>query len=559
VKAASRIRRGAAPQPVNATVVYARVSSDEQRERQTIETQRHFGQSWAELHQLVIERWFLDDGVSGTVPLTERPSGAELLEAARAGTFSQVLVYKLDRLGRDPRHILNAVADLEACGVRVKSMTEPFDTSEPAGRFMLTILSGVAGLERDTIIQRSVAGTERLAREGTWLGGIVPYGYRVVGKDRAARLVPADDFEALPGVSEANVVRTIFEMSARGQSCIQIGEYLNNLGVQTAYVRDARSVHEPGKRERATAGVWRPSRVRSILRSPTYRGVHQYGKRARVLTEVIERPVSALVTGEAWEAAQRTLERNLLFAKRNARRDYLLRGLIKCAHCGLTYIGTADKREATPRTIYKCNGRQPRRGTLGLAGDRCTGKSIYGDELEQQIWTTIEDFLRRPEALLDELALLLRTQANEADQYRADAARLEQAANRKDHERELLTEVYRRGTIKAKILNSQMAKIDEEEQALRIQVDDLLARAHSAEQATEHLRSTEALLAQLGERLDGAVSYSTKRELVERFVDRITVTTLAASDGRRTAQADVTYRFSAVATRTGTGCGQRRA
>jgi site-specific DNA recombinase len=76
------------------------------------------------------------------------------------------------------------------------------------------MLCGIAGYERDSIVARSIAGTERLAREGAWLGGIVPYGYQVVGKDRDARLVVADN--ALSGfdLGEADVVRLIFRYSA---------------------------------------------------------------------------------------------------------------------------------------------------------------------------------------------------------------------------------------------------------------------------------------------------------------------------------------------------------
>jgi hypothetical protein len=72
---------------------------------------------------------------------------------------------------------------------------------------MLTILSGFAGYERESIIQRSVEGTNRLAREGAWLGGITPFGYRVEGKHREARLVIADEpIPVLPLTSNRLIV-----------------------------------------------------------------------------------------------------------------------------------------------------------------------------------------------------------------------------------------------------------------------------------------------------------------------------------------------------------------
>src|SRR5690242_17919738 len=120
-----------------AVAVYVRVSTEEQRERQSIVTQREFGDRFCALHGLEIFQMYADDGVSGTVPIEQRPGGTALLRDARLKRFGQVLIYRLDRLGRETRLILNAVAEFEKCGVRVKSMTEEFDTSSATGRLML--------------------------------------------------------------------------------------------------------------------------------------------------------------------------------------------------------------------------------------------------------------------------------------------------------------------------------------------------------------------------------------------------------------------------------------
>src|SRR5438874_3945833 len=172
---------------------YLRVSTEEQRERQSIATQREFAERYCELHNLAVYRVYADDGVSGTVPLERRPEGSQILKDAKLGKFDQLLIYKLDRLGRDTRLILNAVAELEKLGVRVRSMTEEFDTGTSTGRLMLTLLSGFASHERDVIRERSVAGTLRVAEAGAWLGGIVPYGYRKVGEKRDARIVVSEE------------------------------------------------------------------------------------------------------------------------------------------------------------------------------------------------------------------------------------------------------------------------------------------------------------------------------------------------------------------------------
>ena len=74
---------------------------------------------------------------------------------------------------------------------------------------MFTFQSAIGRLERENTLQRSRDATIRLAREGTWLGGIVPYGYRIEGKDRDARLRIAHEVDPDTGMSEAQVVEIV--------------------------------------------------------------------------------------------------------------------------------------------------------------------------------------------------------------------------------------------------------------------------------------------------------------------------------------------------------------
>jgi site-specific DNA recombinase len=72
------------------------VSSEEQRDRETIEIQRDFLKEFCRLYAYEVTGTYADDGVSGTIPLHERPEGRRLLKDARAGKFSTLLVYCLD-------------------------------------------------------------------------------------------------------------------------------------------------------------------------------------------------------------------------------------------------------------------------------------------------------------------------------------------------------------------------------------------------------------------------------------------------------------------------------
>lgn len=133
-------------------VVYCQVSSDEQAQADTIQNQIAFARRYCDLHGLPIADIYADEGVSGTVPLADRPAGVRLLADAQAGRFGTVLVYRIDRLARSTRILLDAHDALHAAGVALRSMIEPFDTTTPLGEFILTLLGSLAALERATIV-----------------------------------------------------------------------------------------------------------------------------------------------------------------------------------------------------------------------------------------------------------------------------------------------------------------------------------------------------------------------------------------------------------------------
>src|SRR5687767_7513719 len=124
----------------------------------------------------------------------------------------------------------------------------------------------------------------------------------------------------------------------------------------SSYEREGWATTRNGVRG-ASPGVWRPDTVRGIL--IVYKGVHHFGKRSRKTRDIIERPVPPLVSPELWEGAQAALRRNMIMSKGNAKRRYLLRGLIKCGQCGMTYSGSGYDRKLkngtrVQRRYYTC-------------------------------------------------------------------------------------------------------------------------------------------------------------------------------------------------------------
>lgn len=538
------------------TAVYLRVSSEEQRERQTIETQRQFAERYISQRDIAPVAYYADDGVSGTLPFGERPAGRAILSDARGGAIDALYVYKVDRLGRDPLVTLQAATDLANLGILLQSMTETIDNQTPHGRFSLVMLCGVAGYERDNIVERSIEGTNRLAREGAWLGGIVPFGYAVAGSGRLARLVIAD--EPLPGLdlSEADVVRLIYGLSAEDRwSCQRIADRLNELGIPTVYVRDERTVQR-GKRQQRTSGLWRAGRVRNLITNTTYKGVHRYGKRAAKPREVIERVVPSIVDAETWDAAQQTLRRNMLFSPRNAKRRYLLRGMMRCGLCGLTYCGEGwTTVTGEQKTFYTCTGHKQARGLYGRDGQRCPSKSISG-RIEDLVWADIEGFLRDPGDVIRQLEAGASDSDAETDRLRREVAGIEWSLDDLGRQRDLVVGLLRRGRIDAAALDRQLDQIDAEEGELRTDLERTRALAAQAGETVTRLRTAEDVLRDLNHRLDQPMTWELKRQLVETLVAGIRVDTV--DDGAKAVPvAEVTYAFARTTTRTGKGSSRR--
>ncbi len=535
--------------------VYYRVSSQEQKRKETIETQRAVVEPLVARDGLIVVGTYADDGVSGTIPLAHRPEGARLIADAQAGQFDMLLVYRVDRLGRSTIDGLQTVQELADHGVLVRSATEPLDTTTAMGRFMLTQLFAFGAFERESLLQRSKDGTDRLAREGAWLGGIVPFGYRVEGEDRYARLVIADT--PLPGceMSEADVIRLIYRMLGdEGASCQKVADRLNAIGVPPAYVRDGRKVQR-GKRTQATQGLWRAGRIRNMVISTTYKGIHQYGKRSATPREIIERPVPAIVTPEVWQRAQTTLRKNMMSSP-IAKHKYLLRGLIKCGCCGLTYCGTgwSGAGGATKR-YYTCNGRSQRRGIYGAKGQKCPAKAISAD-LEELVWADIDAWARNPGPIVQELQARVAERNDEAASLRGEIAVLERALAHTQQERDAVLTLYRKGRIDGTSLDRQLDAVAAEEATLTADLERIRARMQASDETSRVVVEAEHLLRELGTRLDGPLSWETRRDVVEALVAGIVVETVE-QNGKRHAVAHVTYRFTEVTIRTDRDSSQR--
>ncbi len=175
---------------------------------------------------------FEDEGFSGGN--TKRPKFQEMLKLCRKKQIKCIVCYRLDRISRNVSDYSALIEELNKLDVSFISINEKFDTSTSMGRAMMYIASVFAQLERETIAERIRDNMIELAKDGRWLGGNPPTGYKsaetigsvtIEGKKRKARML-----EIIP--TEAETVRLIYKKFLEFNSLTKTETFLiqnNNL------------------------------------------------------------------------------------------------------------------------------------------------------------------------------------------------------------------------------------------------------------------------------------------------------------------------------------------
>ena len=175
---------------------YVRVSTAEQTDGTSLEDQARRIQGVAFTRGEAIARIFSDAGVSGSIPLEQRPAGGELVALLRPG--DTVVVAKLDRAFRSAADALARADAWKKQGVRlvVADMGTDAVTDNGVAKLFFGMLALVAEFERDRLRERIAEGRRGKAAKGGHIGGSAPFGFRIEGEGKAARLVEVPEQQA---------------------------------------------------------------------------------------------------------------------------------------------------------------------------------------------------------------------------------------------------------------------------------------------------------------------------------------------------------------------------
>lgn len=190
------------------TAAYLRVSTEKQAtDGHGLAAQQSACIAWATQNGVEIEEYFTDvaSGAQGSRPEIDR-----LRSLAASGEVSRVVVYAVDRLGRDLVDTESTIREFEKTGCEIVSVTQYFE-SNPAGKLLRQLLLSFAEFERSLIKARMSNGKKAAKAKGLYMGGVAPFGLRNTGKG-ALEQIPV----------EMSIVREVLEESARGLSLRQI-------------------------------------------------------------------------------------------------------------------------------------------------------------------------------------------------------------------------------------------------------------------------------------------------------------------------------------------------
>src|SRR6266576_1514634 len=476
------------------TAIYARVSSAQQREENTIASQTAALIEFAKSHDLEVPReWvFEDEGYSGAT--LERPGLERVRDLAAEGQIQVVLAYSPDRLSRKYAYQILLTEELARHGVETLLVKAPQGASAE-DQLLVQFQGMIAEYERAQILERSRRGKRHRAHSGevSVMSG-APYGYSYIRKTDEA---PAA-YTVLE--AEARVVQRVYEMyTVEGLSIGEITRQINAEGIPT----------------RKASARWERSTVWAILRNSAYRGFACFGKtrvsaRTRVLRQLrrrgvitpsttagherpreewIEIPVPALVSEDRFARAQELLQENKIRSRRRTIEPSVVQGLVSCQKCGYAFSRTSTCTSARKIHYYKCIGSDSWRKLGGPVCDN--GRFVRQDLLDQIVWAEVIRLLEDPTLIQQELDRRL-TAARSADPAKKREQSLHRELAHVGKGIERLLSAYQEALMSIEQLRERMPALRQREQALRA---ELQAIADQANDQAALLRLAETLTA----------------------------------------------------------------
>ena len=503
--------------------IYARVSSDRQKEERTIGSQIAAVMEYArdEAYTVPPEWIFQDEGYSGASLV--RPGLERLRDLVSEAQIEVVLAYSPDRLSRKYAYQVLLIEEFGRHGVVVEFL-KSLQATTPEEELLLQFQGMIAEYERAQIAERSRRGKRYRAKAGlvNVLSG-APYGYRYIKKTESTSAY----YEVIR--EQAEVVRKVYRLFTKdGLSINAIARWLDAHAIPT----------------RKGKWRWERSTVWAMLRNPAYKGAACFGKteqaerqkltrplrqrggfsprcssnRERARSEWIEIPVPAIVRAATFELAQARLEQNKRFSPRRTIEPTLLQGMLVCNRCGYAFYRTSTRTSKRKLHYYRCLGSDDYRYPNGRI---CHNRPIRQDYLDEVVWKHVVQLLEDPELIRSEIRRRIR-QIQDSSPTRQRKAAVEKEITRIDKVIEKLLDAYQEGLLRLEELRKRMPLLRKRQEALKSELSSLEVAAASREAFLRLAENMEDFLSRL-RRAAGSMSVIDRQKILRLVVKEILV------------------------------------
>ncbi|MBA4601535.1 recombinase family protein [Thermoactinomyces mirandus] len=497
--------------------IYARVSTGLQAtEGTSLEAQVEMCKDKAHSLGLSDIEVYKENGVSGED--IDRPEMNRLRQDVANKEISHIICVHPDRLSR------NMVDKLIVCGEFKRNDVELIfcDTeyqNTPEGNLFFNIQSAIAQYELSLIRKRTSRGRLKAVEKKNKIMPMrcPPFGYDLV------------DSQLVINEEEAKVVRKIYDWYVNQQLTLrEIGNRLVQLGVQ------------PKRRGKS----WHQSSINRILTNEIYIGIYRYNRRKvkkvkgektksgnpkrtiefRDESEWVVAEVPAIIDKGLFELAQEQRKKNLTNAG-NIKYQYLLKGLIRCGHCGRIWNGTTYSGRRNKKTgkikryrCYRCPNKNPKKYGEGVY--KCPTKTLRAELIESYIWNLIlQSVVDRNsiERQLEKSTENLNQQVQEAMEI------IRKGIREKEKEREKVKIMFRREVISEEemmkdlsVINKELRKLKAESERYQAHISESLKSQEAKERARQVLAHLEKMF-----RHPSEIPYDKKRNIIQSLIDEI--------------------------------------
>ena len=317
-------------------VFYIRFSSWHQDAENSKEGQLNALQAYADANGLIHVGTYIDEGISGK--RDDRPELNRMMRDARSRNrpFDEVLIWKVDRLGRRASTIDRRATELEDLGIAVTAVQQPIEGKPSVVRFVRNMMANMAEFFSDNMGEDIARGRRTSANHGVWTTSSVPFGLMKEYRMNRGRMRPF----LIPDPDTAWIIERLFGLYLNGSNSNKIAKTFREEAVPSS-----------------TSKPWTANGVRSKLKNIAYAGFIHFGKRSKFDDPELLAPARdmEIISLEEYNRAQEIMASHTPTKShpREVASIHLLSGLTFCDNCNCKMSPTGGE-----RSYYNCNDRR---------------------------------------------------------------------------------------------------------------------------------------------------------------------------------------------------------